>query len=44
MSSLAPRLVGILLALGLTLSGVSLGAGGSAPTLPDPIAPFGSYA
>ncbi|HEY0130943.1 MAG TPA: hypothetical protein VGB57_06015 [Allosphingosinicella sp.] len=44
MSSLAPRLAAILLALGLTLSGVSLGASGSAPTLPDPIAPFGCYA
>jgi hypothetical protein len=43
MSSLAPRLATFLLALTLTLSGVILGASGSAPTLPHPIAPFGCY-
>ncbi|HEX8224522.1 MAG TPA: hypothetical protein VF605_11960 [Allosphingosinicella sp.] len=42
MSHFAPRLATILLALGLTVSGVALGAG-SAPTLPHPIAPFGCY-
>ncbi len=44
MSHFAPRLAAILMALTLTLSGVILGAGGSAPTLPQPIAPFGCYA
>ena len=43
MSQLAPRLLPILLALTLTVSGVALGATGSAPTLPGPIAPFGCY-
>ena len=44
MSDLAPRLAGILLALALTVSGVTMAAAGSAPTLPGPIAPFGCYA
>ena len=44
MSDLAPRLAGVLLAFALTLSGVTLAAAGSAPTLPVPIAPFGCYA
>ncbi len=43
MSHLAPRLATALLALTLTLSGVILGATGSAPTLAQPIAPFGCY-
>ncbi|HEX8513249.1 MAG TPA: hypothetical protein VF688_09090 [Allosphingosinicella sp.] len=43
MSHPAPRLATTLLALILTLSGVILGATGSAPTLPHPIAPFGCY-
>jgi hypothetical protein len=43
MSHLAPRLATVLLALTLTVSGVILGTAGSAPTLPDPIAPFGCY-
>jgi hypothetical protein len=43
MSHFAPRLATILLALTLTASGVALGAAGSAPTLPHPIAPFGCY-
>ncbi len=43
MSHLAPRLATTLIALILTASGVILGATGSAPTLPDPIAPFGCY-
>lgn len=43
MSHLAPKLATILLAMSLTLSGVILGATGSAPTLPHPIAPFGCY-
>lgn len=43
MSHLAPRAAPILLALILTLSGVILGATGSAPTLPHPIASFGCY-
>ncbi len=42
MSQPAPRLAAILVALSLTVSGVALGAG-SAPTLPQPIAPFGCY-
>ena len=41
MSGLAPKLAPILLALALTVSGVTLGATRSAPTLPGPIAPFG---
>lgn len=44
MSSIAPRLAMIVLALGLTVSGLTLGATGPAPTLPGPIAPFGCYA
>lgn len=43
MSQLAPRLATVLVALTLTLSGVVLGATGSAPTLPHSIAPFGCY-
>lgn len=43
MSHSAPRLATLLLALTLTLSGVMLGATGSAQTLPHPIAPFGCY-
>lgn len=43
MSHLAPRLAATLVALSLIVSGVALGAG-SAPTLPQPIAPFGCYA
>lgn len=39
----APRLAMILFALGLTISGVILGATGSAPILPDRIAPFGGF-
>ena len=42
MSHLAPRLAAMLVALSLIASGVALGAG-SAPTLPQPIAPFGCY-
>jgi hypothetical protein len=41
MSHPAARLATMLIALGLTFSGVILGAAGSAPTLPHPIAPFG---
>lgn len=41
MSHLAPKLAALLLALTLTVSGVTLGATGSAPTLPHPITPFG---
>jgi len=44
MSELTPRIAGILIALALTLSGVTMAAAGSAPTLPGPIAPFGCYA
>lgn len=44
MSHFAPKLATILLALSLTASGVILGATGSAPTLAQPIAPFGCYA
>ena len=43
MSHLARRLATTLIALALTVSGVILGATGSAPTLPHPIAPFGCY-
>jgi hypothetical protein len=43
MSQFASRLATVLLALTLTLSGAILGAIGSAPTLPHPIAPFGCY-
>ncbi|HEX8307632.1 MAG TPA: hypothetical protein VF645_04360 [Allosphingosinicella sp.] len=43
MSHFAPRAATILLALALTLSGVILGAAGSGPTLPHPIAPFGCF-
>jgi hypothetical protein len=41
MSNLAPKLATILVALTLTVSGLTLGATRSAPTLPGPIAPFG---
>ncbi len=44
MSDLIPRLATILVALALTVSGVTLAATESAPTLPGPIAPFGCYA
>ncbi|HYG49056.1 MAG TPA: hypothetical protein VD846_14085 [Allosphingosinicella sp.] len=44
MSDLIPKLAPILLALTLTISGVTLAATASAPTLPGPIAPFGCYA
>ncbi|HEU0134591.1 MAG TPA: hypothetical protein VFR28_07190 [Allosphingosinicella sp.] len=44
MRNLAPRLAPVLLALVLTVSGVSLGATQSAPTVPGPVAPFGCYA
>ena len=44
MSDLAPRLASVLLALALTVTGMTLAAAGSAPTLPGPIAPFGCYA
>ena len=40
----ALRLAAILIALSLTLSGTILGAGGPAPTLPGPVAPFGAKA
>ncbi len=43
MSPLAPRLATILLAFILSVSGVTLAATGSTPTLPHPIAPFGCY-
>lgn len=43
MSHFAARLATILVALTLTVSGVILGATGSAPTLPHPIPPFGCY-
>lgn len=43
MSHLAARLATTLLALTLTVSGVILGATGSAPTLPHPTTPFGCY-
>jgi hypothetical protein len=41
MSELIPRLATIFIALALTVSGVTLAATASAPTLPGPIAPFG---
>lgn len=44
MSDFAPRFAGVLLALALTVSGVTMAAAGSAPTLPGPITPFGCYA
>ena len=45
MSDLAPRLATILLALDPDRLGRDHSAAtGSAPTLPDPIAPFGCYA
>ena len=44
MSDLAPRIAAVLLALALTVTGVTMAAAGSAPTLPGPIAPFGCYA
>lgn len=44
MSHSAPRLATILVALTFIASGVILGAAGPAPTLPQPIAPFGCYA
>ena len=43
MSHFAPKLAAILLALTVTVSGVTLGATGSAPTLAHPITPFGCY-
>ncbi|HEX8572676.1 MAG TPA: hypothetical protein VF759_07990 [Allosphingosinicella sp.] len=43
MSELIARLATVLLALTLTVSGVTLAATGSAPTLPGSIAPFGCY-
>ena len=44
MRYLAPRLATVFLALALTVTGVTLAATASAPTLPGPIAPFGCYA
>lgn len=41
MSDLASRLAAVILALALTLSGVTLAATSAAPTLTGPIAPFG---
>ena len=41
MSYLTARFATIFLALALTVSGVTLAATASAPTLPGPIAPFG---
>lgn len=41
MTNLIPRLAPIFLALALTVSGVTLAATASAPTLPGPIASFG---
>jgi hypothetical protein len=43
MRNLSTRLAPILLALMLSVSGVTLAATDSAPTLPGPIAPFGCY-
>jgi len=44
MRNLSTRLVPVLLALALSVSGVTLAATAPAPTLPGPIAPFGCYA
>jgi hypothetical protein len=44
MTASAPRFAAVLLALVLTVSGVTLAATASAPTLAGPIAPFGCYA
>jgi hypothetical protein len=44
MSHFIPKLATIFLALTLTVSGVTLAATASAPTLPGQIAPFGCYA
>jgi hypothetical protein len=41
MSHFAPKFAALLFALTLTISGVTLGATRSAPTLSGPIAPFG---
>ena len=41
MSYLSAKLATVFLALALTVSGVTLGATASAPTLPGPIAAFG---
>ena len=41
MSDLIPKLATVLLALTLTVSGVTLAATASAPTLAGPITPFG---
>lgn len=41
MNSVTAKFATILLALALTVSGVTLGATASAPTLPGTIAPFG---
>jgi hypothetical protein len=43
MRTLSLRLAPILLAVTLGLSGMTLAATDSAPTLPVPIAPFGCY-